>query len=443
MEILESLVIPVSKGHLELLRILLVLAHVLFMGYTAVLYGSTLLSVYYNRIAKKTGDTSFYMLAQEIIDTVTSAPTIWFGLGIAPLIGSILLYTQLLAGLKSPVIGLLIISLVLYCAGIAVIYIYKSSVNLSSVLSRLDHVDGNVAEIKSNNTNNNSTLAMWSFLLMTISAMFFFAGVNVASNHELWGTGIIAYLFAGGALFKILFFIIYSVIIAAVTYLYMTFVWEGGRKLDSDSLAEFAKSKLSRLAILFTIILPLTLAFNLLTTPKIAVNPMTFVFSAVGGILVVLCGAMMFGMVKENKIERSSSAFWMLVFALIFFVVKEQYAFNISSYDNLLVLASKHEEMEAGKKGHGAVEVKVNPEEIYATKCSACHKFDVKQPTAPAYNDVAKKYVGKEAEMVAFILNPKPVNAAEYPSGMPNQGLKPAEAKAMAAWILGKVAGGK
>jgi len=441
MELLESLVIPVSKGHLELLRILLVLAHVLFMGYTAVLYGSTMLSVYYNRIAKKTGDTSFYMLAKEIIDTVTSAPTIWFGLGIAPLIGSILLYTQLLAGMKSPVLALLIISLVFYCAGIAVVYIYKGSVNLSSVLSKLGPLDSGVSELKSNNANNNNTLAMWSFILLTFSALFFFAGVNIASNQEAWGTGILTYIFTGGSLLKMLFFVIFSVIIAAVTFLYMTFVWEGGRKLDSDTLAEFAKNKLSRLAILFTIILPLTLAFNLLTTPKFAVNPMTFIFAAVGGILVVLCGAMLYGMVKENKVERSSNAFWMLVFALIFFVVKEQYAFNISSYDNLLVLASKHEEMEAGKKGHGAAEVKVNPEEIFTTKCSACHKFDVKQPTAPSYNEVAKKYVGKEAEMVAFILNPKPVNTSEYPSGMPNQGLKPAEAKAMAAWILEKTAG--
>lgn len=441
MEILESLVIPVSKGHLELLRILLVLAHVLFLGYTAVLYGSTLLSVYYNRIAKKTGDTSFYMLAKEIIDTVTTAPTIWFGLGIAPLIGSILLYTQLLAGMKSPVLGLLIIALVFYCAGIAVVYIYKGSVNLSSVLGKLEHADSNIAELKSNNANNNNTLAMWSFILLTLSTWFCFAGINIASNQEAWGNGILSYLFMGGAMFKMLFFVLFSVVIAAVTFLYMTFVWEGGRKLDSDTLAEFAKTKLSRLAILLTIFIPVALAFNLVSTPMIAVNTMSFMFAAVVGILVVLCGAMIFGMVKENRVERSGNAFWLLVFALVFFVVKEQYAFNISSHDNLLLLASKHEEMEAGKKGKGAVEVKVNPEEIFTTKCSACHKFDVKQPTAPAYNDVAKKYVGKEAEMVAFILNPKPVNAAEYPSGMPNQGLKPAEAKAMAAWILEKTAG--
>jgi cytochrome c551/c552 len=438
MELLDSLVIPVSQGHLELLRLLLIVAFLLFLGYSAILYGSTLLSVYYNRIFKNTKDEKFNSLANNLIETITTAPTIWFGLGIAPLVGIILLYTQLLAGLPNPVIGLLIIALVLYSISIAIIYIYKNSVNLFSLSAKLSSEDEHIKELKESNLNNNNTLAMWSFILLTISMWFVFAAISSASNPDIWGHGTLYYIFMGATQLKFSFFVVFSTVIACATFLYFTFAYEGGKKIEDENYANFIKKEIQRVAIILTIALPLFLALNVITTPKIAVNPTMFGLAALAGIFIVLFGHILYSQIKENEIKRSSSGFWFLVIALSFFVVKEQYAFNASSYQNLLVLAAKHEKLEESKGG-GEKQVEVNPEEIFNGKCSACHKFDVSQKTAPAYNDVAKKYVGKEAEMAAFILNPKAVNAAEYPQGMPGQGLKPSEAKAMAKWILSKV----
>ena len=51
-----------------------------------------------------------------------------------------------------------------------------------------------------------------------------------------------------------------------------------------------------------------------------------------------------------------------------------------------------------------------------------------------AHFDVLPKYVGKEAQLVAFIRNPVKVDPA-YPP-MPNPGLKPQEADAVAKYLL-------
>ncbi|MDX1702049.1 MAG: c-type cytochrome, partial [Melioribacteraceae bacterium] len=77
--------------------------------------------------------------------------------------------------------------------------------------------------------------------------------------------------------------------------------------------------------------------------------------------------------------------------------------------------------------------VEINGEDIYNAKCIACHQFDQKL-VGPAYNDVLPKYDGKRDELVSYILNPYKINP-EYPA-MPNQGLKPMEAEAIADYIV-------
>jgi cytochrome c1 len=52
----------------------------------------------------------------------------------------------------------------------------------------------------------------------------------------------------------------------------------------------------------------------------------------------------------------------------------------------------------------------------------------------PPYNEVLPKYVNNKDALVQFILNPQKINPA-YPA-MPNQGLKPNEARAVAEYIL-------
>jgi len=74
--------------------------------------------------------------------------------------------------------------------------------------------------------------------------------------------------------------------------------------------------------------------------------------------------------------------------------------------------------------------------DIFNGKCSACHKYDQKL-VGPPYKETLPKYNGDVDKVAAFVMNPSKINPA-YPA-MPNQGLKPAEARAIATYILEEV----
>jgi cytochrome c551/c552 len=74
-------------------------------------------------------------------------------------------------------------------------------------------------------------------------------------------------------------------------------------------------------------------------------------------------------------------------------------------------------------------------EQLYNTKCIACHQFEQKM-VGPAYKDVLPKYEGDLEKLKAFILNPVKVNPEFIP--MPNQGLKPHEAESAAMFLMQK-----
>jgi cytochrome c len=75
----------------------------------------------------------------------------------------------------------------------------------------------------------------------------------------------------------------------------------------------------------------------------------------------------------------------------------------------------------------------ISGEEIYKNICSSCHSFDHKV-VGPPYQQTMPKYEGKMNELVAFILSPKQNNPG-YPP-MPNPGLRPDQAQAVAKYIM-------
>ncbi|CAF3776282.1 unnamed protein product [Rotaria sp. Silwood1] len=105
--------------------------------------------------------------------------------------------------------------------------------------------------------------------------------------------------------------------------------------------------------------------------------------------------------------------------------LKEQFA-------KVHVLAEEYE-----KKTH-KIEVKdsgISGEDIFNAKCSACHRFDTKL-VGPPYKETLPKYNDNVKKVAAFVYNPVKMNP-DYPA-MPNQGLKPKEAEAVAQYILTK-----
>jgi cytochrome c len=134
----------------------------------------------------------------------------------------------------------------------------------------------------------------------------------------------------------------------------------------------------------------------------------------------------------KNDYRFGSLIFFVLILAMVSFLIKDQKAMTSATEKHSMVLSTEYDRILAELKGEGTVAV-LSGKEIYDVRCASCHKFDQKL-VGPAHNDVLPKYVGKEAQLVAFIRNPGKIDPA-YPP-MPNPGLKPQEADAVAKYLL-------
>ena len=116
-------------------------------------------------------------------------------------------------------------------------------------------------------------------------------------------------------------------------------------------------------------------------------------------------------------------------------IVKDQLAMgNATQKQNEILSANFTQVME--KLTGESNSPKVSGEAIYKNICSACHSFDHKV-VGPPYEQTLPKYKGNVDKLVTFILNPKQNNPG-YPP-MPNPGLNPVQAKAVATYILKEV----
>lgn len=441
MELLDKLVLPVSGGHLNLLRYLLVLAVTMFLAYSSLLFAALITSINYS-FKKSTEESNFQRLTKDIIDLITSAPLIWFALGIAPFIAIILIYTQLLHNLESSVVAYFTFSFFFYCAAIASVYYFKQSIYISSVSKLVG--DESIKESKlgdffDNNGMVKSSSRLFGALFLTVSIWLFMGATSSAISPETWSQSIFDSMFNMLTTFKLLAFVSFSFLLLGMTFVFSNYYWSDNKVNDNANVYEiFAKKQMSNLALSSIIFVPIFYALSIVYVPKSSISFNMFLFGVLALIFVLIGVHFVYVAVKENSAKYIATGFWLVILSLLFMTAQDQTAFTVSTESNVLLMASEYDKIHLEKAGAGNV-VEINAEEIYKNRCSACHKFDVKQVTAPAYNEVLPKYIGNEQEMIKFILNPYPVNKQDYPAGMASQGLKPNEAKAIVEYLLSEV----
>lgn len=150
--------------------------------------------------------------------------------------------------------------------------------------------------------------------------------------------------------------------------------------------------------------------------------------------ILLLISVFYYFMLKESSTRYGNSVIYLFVIALAFLIIKDQFAFDTATKKQFILLTANYEEYQQKlQEKFGLVEEIINAQEIYNGKCIACHQFD-RRVVGPPYKEVLPKYEGKMEELTKFILNPVKINP-DYPP-MPNQGLKPKEAQAVAEYIM-------
>lgn len=453
---LENLALPVSGAHLNLLSFLLMLAFVSFTIYTGIVFGSMILSYFFKRKYNKTGNELENKFSQDVIGIITKNPTTWFGFGLMPMLTIIFSYIQMAGGQALNSVNILIISFLFYAIGITIIYFYKNSLHYQMLYNLFinrkpivkdEFSEGLAAETNEDMAILNRSTGFWGITFMLIAVWLFTTGTQYAVDPGMWEHAAIRNMFTFSAVLKLIQFIVAGVSMAAVTYVFLRYYWNGGYDFKNDEYSEYARSQASGWAIATLAFQPLLMAIVIGFAPKNSVSLMVYIGIALAVVFSFVGSHMLYTFLKNKAVNMLKYAFTLVIFAFVFFAVSQQQNFEEANEQYLATRTHEYEQLELARAAEKAGPAVIDGAEIYKTRCSACHKFDVSQVTAPSYNDVLKKYDGKMDALIDFIYAPSPrgnkdPNGNAY-SPMPNQGLNKKEAEAIAKYIYDQVNGAK
>lgn len=454
MNFFDQIVIPPSANHLLLLHYILIISLILFVPYLGLVLGASFFSILYKRKGVKSGNIYYLRFAKDLIEKLTIAKNAIFAFGIIPSLSILIIYAQLLYQAQTIAMPVISLSVLMFIISFALIYKYRNAFKVESVIDILkEYVKegdtageniSNVNEYEAKLSSAGKTAGWIGSSLLFAAAYVFVAGAALAARPQEWNyaDNILKVLFSWEALFNYLYLLSASGVITGTAILFYFFTWQGGLNGMDEGYAKFVKGFAAGLAFFSSLFIPVLLFFNFILLPQISLSPVSFVYLGITLIASLILANMLYSMIKTSDINFSAGVFVLVFLVFSFNILKDQSIMGNALKDQSKVLLVKSDELEKEVRNKTAslLTAGINPEQIYSSKCIACHKFDVKV-VGPPYQQTVPKYNGDVNALSEFIYNPVKKDPA-YPP-MPNQGLKKKEAQAMAKWLIEQVAGKK
>lgn len=442
MDIIKDIIHPQSSTNILLLKYLLFISLLILLTYLSVLIGSTLFSVLHFRKGNNLKEKHNFVFAKEMIDLFTMNKSMTFSLGLVPLISITFIYGQLLFDSGLSLTPNLFFALLLLIAALIYIYTYKYSFKLKNLfnLANFDNVEDEAIikeyeGFKNRNTSLLSKSGIIGLVLLLIVSYIIIGTIQISLDSSRWESGgsFLDIILSVNAMLYFLFYITFSLAITSAVVIYKYF--KSNNDCYNKEYLDYIKKFALKTGLIFTFIQPLMYVLTTISTPKLSLSFNLFISVVVILGLMLVVSIQFYLMYKESKTKLGSSAVLLFLILSSVIIYKDQLAFDTTSQLQVNNLIKEHEFFISEIKEKAGIEdvVAISGEDIYNAKCIACHKFDAVL-VGPAYNDVLPKYDGKRDELVKFILNPVKVNP-EF-TAMPNQGLKPKEAEAIADYIV-------
>ncbi|MGA7838353.1 MAG: c-type cytochrome [Ignavibacteriaceae bacterium] len=441
MEFLEKFVIPQSSEHLQLLHYLVMLVMFLFVPFISMILGGTFLSLFYKHKGTKENNPHYLRFAREIIEIVTVNKGVGIILGAVPVLTATLVYAQLLHLGSTLSVLYLTVSFFVIILALIFIYTYRYSVKFSMIFTSLDEVKTkdqelarDISELKDSSKHMSMRTGYYGLALLLVSIWVFVAGISIATFPKDWsiGSNFFAILFSWVTISRFLFFIALALTFTGGTILFRYFYWEGGITEKDDGYKEFVRETGIHYALFAGLLLPLLLALTIFSLPDTAISGTIFGYATMALLLMFLSYHLLYSMLRNANVKYTGILYIVLILVVMAVVIKDQTAVDNATEMQTVVLSNKYDDMMAQLAGANKAP-KINGEDIFNNICSSCHAFDHKV-VGPPYKQTLPKYEGKEGQLVKFILNPTQNNPG-YPP-MPNPGLRPDQAKAVAKWLL-------
>lgn len=416
MDWLNKLALPQSFEHIELLGYMLLIMIFLFVLFSSFALWGTVLSFYLKKNVSKSLDANYRRLSKEIMDIVLFNKTTGIAFCVIPIITMIIIFSQLFQSQNTSVQEYLVYSLIFSLIGLLLVYSYKNSLD-----------DFKQSEIYSGLIGSISLFfSLWLFIAALTNSVF------IESTQT---TTAIGYLFTSVVLIRFVLLLLISLVITGAYLTFGIFNIKNTQKEDDEEYTEIAKKFILNIAFTSAGLIPLFIIMDMMMMPDIYLTAGYFLYLTLG-LIFLFIGYHLFYLLYK-KINKTIAAY--LIAALILFLLtyglNNQMIIYGANQSNFVKLNTEYDTYLAALKGDDKSTV-INAEEIYAVRCAPCHLFDRKL-VGPPHDEVIPKYFNKESQLISFIRNPVRVNE-EYPP-MPNPGLKPDEAKAVAEYLLTKV----
>ncbi|MGE5313483.1 MAG: c-type cytochrome [Acidobacteriota bacterium] len=432
MDFLKHIAFPQSLDHQGLIHLTLNIVYALFVPYTSVLFLAAIIAYAYERAGMRTGNGHYARFARELTESVIPTKNTILLFGILPFLAVFLAYAQLLQNTDTVAVALFFFSFLFFIGAAFSLYTYRYTFRLGEILTIASEAGENeeIDAYARENLRLHARSGLWGIVLFTCSQFIFELGA-AASTSPSKVTTFWEAVFSAEAYVRMGQALSFAGVVTGAAILYLFFV---GRKSGESDYTRFVRQFAIRLSFISALIVPLFMLFVLAALPATGLTNSVFGVTALVLVMIFAAGHLFYAMLRNFSPRLAANAFFLLVIALDLAVIKDQIAFAAATRHEAVRLDeryTKEQEDLMARLGIGAKAV--TGEEIFTGKCSACHTFTEKK-VGPPYKETLPKYEGKRDELVAFILNPRKMNPA-YPP-MPNQGLKPAEADSIAAYIM-------
>lgn len=394
---------------------MLIVVLFIFIPFAGILLGGSILSFIGFKRSGKTNDNRFYQLANDVIQIVTFNKSAGFIFGIVPIAAIVIIYAQLLHNAEISIFRYFSWAFILITVSLVFIYIYRTFIfaNSKSFRAGLSVIAGNGFLI----------LGLW----------FLTAGITIPTLYSEWKSDdFISGLFLWQVISRFIYFILFAFALTGGIILFSLFEVRADEENKQSDYKKFVRNHILIVTFASSILIPVFALINLFALPDSSLSSSVFTYVIISLLLLFLGYHFLYLLTKEIKGKIAALLFFSLVFSIAANILAEQKALKNSTRVQSAILNTQFEEYITELRGENVVP-EINAADIYQVKCASCHRFDEKL-VGPPHKDVLPKYVGKEAQLIAFIRNPVKVNP-EYPP-MPNPGLKPNEAEAVAKYLL-------
>lgn len=415
MDFLDNFVLPQSLEHTELLHYMLIVVLFIFIPFIGLLLGGTILSLSNFNKFRKLNDNRHLRIATEVIQFVTFNKSAAVIFGLVPVAAIVIIYSQLLHTSGLALSRYFIWAFIFISTALLFIYIYRSFI---------------LANVQ---TFRTSLAGFAGLIFLFIGLWLITAGITIPTLFNKWyNSEFIEGLFLWQVISRFIYLILFAVTLAGGFSLFNLFEIKNKAVEVPADFKSFARSRLVISTLYSAVLIPLFVLINLFALPGTSLSSGVFVYIVVSVLLLFIGYHFLYLLTKEIKGVFAALLFFTLVFSLAANIIGEQKALKNSTRVQSAVLNAGFEKYISELRGENKAPV-INAAEIYQVKCASCHKWEEKL-VGPAHFDVLPKYIGKEKQLIAFIRNPVKVNP-EYPP-MPNPGLKPDEAEAVAKYLL-------